>query len=66
MIRRILVEHDDGSIEEFERAESSRSVDRCTKCKFGRTTNGYCDCGLGKDIQRVETRMPNPVGGTDS
>lgn len=65
MIKRILVEHDDGRIEEFQRSASSPAVDRCTKCKFGRTLNGYCDCGLGKDIERIESRMPRPVGGTD-
>lgn len=72
MIKRILIEHDDGRIEELfpqgtRPAPRPGESTRCPHCQFGRIGSGYCPvCDLGRDLRRIETAMPNPVGGMDS
>ena len=38
---------------------------RCPACQFGRIGLDYCTCQLGRDLKRIETKVPNPVGGMD-
>jgi Penicillinase repressor len=38
-----------------------KETPRCSKCRgIGRVNGGYCDCPMGRDLQRVEQSTPAP------